>query len=88
MKQTHEYSNNFTEYQKAILFLKKGCNCGCYNKIPQEKFAKLRSDFQSLSKSEQDAFLMAQLISMEGGETTVSSRFSKRARTNYRTFYR
>jgi len=34
MKQTHEYNTNFNEYQKAILFLKEGCDCGCYNKVP------------------------------------------------------
>ena len=32
-------SNNSTEYEN---FLKNGCiNCGCSNKIPKEKFAKM-----------------------------------------------
>ena len=88
MKQTHEYNTNFNEYQKALLFLKEGCDCGCYHKVPQEKFAKIRADFQVLSKTEQDAFLMAQLISMVGGEETTSSRFPKKERTNHRIFYR
>ena len=52
-------NNNFTEYDKAINFLKNGCNCGCSNKIPKEKFAEMQETFQALSKSEQDIFLMA-----------------------------
>ncbi len=59
--------NNFTEYEKAINFLKNGCNCGCSNKIPEEKFAEMREAFQALSKLEQDIFLMAQLKVMDGG---------------------
>jgi hypothetical protein len=89
MNQTHKYNNNFKEeYQKAIQFLEKGCNCGCSAKLPKEKFAKLCSDFQSLSKKEQDAYVMANLISMDEGEETTSSRFPKRERTNQRFFYR
>ena len=89
MKETHKYNNNFKEkeYQKAIAFLEDGCNCGCFSVIPKEKFAKLRVDFQSLSKSEQDAFVMANLISMDEGETTTSSRFPKKHRTNCRVSY-
>ena len=30
--------NNFT---KAINFLQNGCNCGCSNKLPKEKFAEM-----------------------------------------------
>ena len=86
---THKYNSNFKEeYQKALSFLKKGCECGCSKKVPKEKFAKRRADFQSLSKKEQDATLMGQLLIMEEGDITTSSRFPKRARTNQRTFYR
>jgi hypothetical protein len=88
MKETHKYINNFNEYEKAIQFLEKGCKCGCSDKLSKEKFAKRRADFQSLSKSEQDIYVMANLISMEEGETTTSSRFPTRERTNYRIFYR
>ena len=89
MKETHKYINNFKEeYQKAIQFLEKGCKCGCSKKVPKEKFAQRRTNFQSLSKPEQDATLMGQLLIMEGGETTTSSRFPKRERTNHRIFYR
>ena len=88
MKETHRYINNFSEYDKALQFLEKGCKCGCSAVLPKEKFAKLRVDFQSLSKSEQDAFVMANLIFMDEGETTTSSRFPKRTRTNYRVSYR
>jgi len=48
--------NNYTEYKKAMNFLKNGCNCDCSNKIPKEKFAEMRETFQALSKSEQDIF--------------------------------
>ena len=37
--------NDFTEYEKAINFLKNGCNCGCSNKISKEKFAEMREAF-------------------------------------------
>lgn len=87
MKEVHKY-NNFTEYQKALNFLKKGCKCGCSEKLPKEKFAQLREQFQNLSREEQDAFLMAQLINTKEGEMTTSSRFPKRERTNYRVSYR
>jgi len=89
MKQSHKYNTSFKEeYQKAIKFLKKGCDCGCSTTLPKEKFAQLRTQFQSLSKKEQDAFIMGQLLSMDEGETTTSSRFPKKTRTNLRTFYR
>lgn len=87
MKETHKYINNFSEYQKAIQFLEKICSCGCSTTLPKEKFAKLRVDFQSLSKYEQDVYVMANLISMDEGETTTSSRFPKKERTNYRVSY-
>ena len=48
--------NGSNEYQKAIDFLKKGCNCGCSSRTPEEQFAELRESFQALSKSEQDIF--------------------------------
>ena len=53
--------NGSTEYEQAINFLEKGCHCGCSAKILKERFAKLHETFQSLSKPEQDAFLMAQI---------------------------
>jgi len=52
--------NGSNEYEKAIDFLEKGCNCGCSSRIPKEPFAELRESFQALSKTEQDIFLMAQ----------------------------
>jgi hypothetical protein len=52
MKDSSKYINNFKEYEKALQFLERGCECGCSSKLPQEKFAKLRADFQSLSKKE------------------------------------
>ena len=75
------------EYEKAMRFLEIGCNCGCSQKIPREKFAELREAFQALSKSEQDIYLMAQLNAMNGGEITASRRLKKNPRTNKRTFY-
>ena len=57
--------NGSNEYQKAIYFLEKGCNCGCSSRIPKEQFAELRESFQALSKVEQDIFLMAQLKAMD-----------------------
>ena len=88
MKDTRKYNYNFKEYKKAIQFLEKGCSCGCSTKLPKEKLAKLRTQFQNLSKPEQDSFLMAQLLALDEGETTTSSRFPKRERANQRTFYR
>jgi len=79
--------NGSTEYDKAIHFLETGCNCGCSQKIPREKFAELREAFQALSNSEQDIFLMAQLKAMNGGEITASRRLKKKTRTNKRTSY-
>ncbi|CAG8842956.1 18221_t:CDS:2, partial [Racocetra persica] len=52
------------------------CECGCSSQLPKEKFAQRRTDFQSLSKPEQDAYVMANLISMDEGEATTSSRIS------------
>ena len=88
MKDSSKYISNFKEYKKALQFLEKGCKCGCSVKLSKEKFAKRRADFQSLSKPEQDIYVMANLISMEKGEITTSSRFPTRERTNYRIFYR
>jgi len=79
--------NNFTEYEKAINFLKNECNCGCSSKIPKEEFAELRENFQALTKPEQDIFLMAQLKSMDGGVINTSRRLKKKSRVNKRTFY-
>ena len=89
MKKTHEYNDIFKEeYKKAIKFLEKGCKCECSKKVPKEKFAKRRADFQNLPKLGQDTYVMADLNSMDEGDTTTSSRFPKKERTNKRTFYR
>ena len=69
---TNSEYNSSTEYEKAISFLEVGCNCGCSNIIPRERFAELREAFQALSRSEQDIFIMAQLKAMNGGEITAS----------------
>ena len=37
----YNINNNFTKYEKAIKFLDMGCRCGCFAKIPREKFAEL-----------------------------------------------
>ena len=79
--------NNLTEYEKAINFIKTGCNCGCSNKIPKEEFSELRENFQALTKPEQDIFLMAQLRSMDGGAINTSQRLKKKLQVNKRTFY-
>ena len=79
--------NGSNEYEKAIDFLEKGCDCGCSSIIPKEGFAELRESFQALSKSEQDIFLMAQIKAMDGGLTSSSRRFKKKTRSNKRTFY-
>ena len=75
------------EYEKALHFLKVGCGCGCSTKMPKEEFAELREDFQALTKSEQDIFLMAQLRSMDGGATSTSRRLKNKTRVNKRTDY-
>ena len=79
--------NGSNEYQKAIQFLEKGCDCGCSSRIPKEQFAELRESFQALSKTEQDIFLMAQLKAMDGGSISTSRRLKKKTRSNKRTFY-
>src|SRR5918911_2507781 len=84
--ENNKYSGS-AEYQKAIDFLEKGCNCGCSSGIPKEQFAELRESFQALSKSEQDIFLMAQLKAMDGGTVSASRRLKKKNRSNKRTFY-
>ena len=86
MKSNNKY-NGSNEYQKAIDFLEKGCDCGCSAKVPQENFAELRESFQALSKSEQDICLMAQLKAMDGGSISSSRRLKKKTRYNKRTFY-
>src|SRR5581483_12438857 len=78
--------HNFTEYEKAINFLKNSCSCGCSNKIPKEKFAEMREAFQALSKSKQDILLMAQLKVMDGGTINNSRHLKKKTRFNKRTF--
>src|SRR5436190_11421948 len=78
--------NGSTEYEKAMRFLKTGCNCSCSKMIPREKFAELREAFQALSRSEQDIFLMAQLKAMNGGEITASRRLKKKTRTNKKAY--
>ena len=79
--------HNFTEYEKAINFLKNSCNCGCSNKIPKEKFAEMREAFQALSKSKEDIFLMAQLKVMDGRTINNSRHLKKKTRSNKKTFY-
>ena len=44
MKSNNKY-NSSNEYQKAIDFLEKGCDCGCSSRIPKEGFAELRESF-------------------------------------------
>lgn len=89
MKKTHEYNTNFKEeYKKALQFLKKGCKCGCSTKLSQKEYAERKVAFQNLSKKEQDSVLMGQLMAMDEGEETTSSRFPIRERTKLRTFYR
>src|SRR4051812_13852096 len=79
--------NSSNEYEKAIDFLEKGCNCGCSSRIPKEQFVELRESFQALFKSEQDIFLMTQLKAMSGVSTSTSRRLKKKTRSNKRTFY-
>src|SRR3954452_9029687 len=86
MKSNNKY-NGSNEYQKAIDFLEKGCDCGCSSRIPKEEFSELRESFQALSKTEQNIFLMAQLKAMDGGLTSTSRRLKKKTRSNKRTFY-
>ena len=74
--------NGSNEYQKAIDFLEKGCNCGCSSKIPKEGLAELRGSFQALSKTEQDIFLMAQLKAMDGGSISASRCLKKKTRSS------
>jgi hypothetical protein len=84
MIDSSKYINNSNEYNKALAFLKTGCECGCSSKIPHEKFAQLRVQFQSLPKPSQDAFVMGQLLAMNEGDITTSSRFPSKERTFYR----
>ena len=49
-------NGNFTEYEQAIQFLERGCQCGCSAKVPMQGFAELREAFQALFKPEQDIF--------------------------------
>ena len=76
-----------TEYEKAMYFLKNGCNCGYSNKILKKEFAELRENFQALTKPEQDVFLIAQLRSMDGGVINTSQCFKKKLQVNKRTSY-
>src|SRR5437764_8738302 len=76
--------NGSNEYQKAIDFLEKGCDCDCSSRIPKEQFAELRESFQALTKLEQDIFLMAQLKAMDGGSISTSRRLKKKTRSNKR----
>src|SRR5437867_4235250 len=84
MKSNNKY-NGSNEYQKAIDFLEKGCDCSCSSRIPKEQFAELRESFQALSKSEQDIFLMAQIKAMDGGSISTSRRLKKKTRSNRTT---
>ena len=80
--------NQNIEYQNALNFLQTGCDCGCSNQLPHEKFAQFRSDFQNLPKIAQDTSLMTQLTFMSGGTKTTSPRLKNKERTNQRFFYR
>ena len=80
-------SGGSTEYEQAINFLERGCHCGCSAKVPKESFAELREAFQALSKPEQDAFLMAQIKTMDGGSKSTSRHLKKKTRSNKKTFY-
>ena len=86
MKNNNEYDGS-NEYQKAIDFLEKGCDCGCSSRIPKEEFSELRESFQALSKTEQDIFLMAHIKVMDGGSISTSRCLKKKNRSNKRTFY-
>jgi hypothetical protein len=76
-----------TQYEQAMNFLERSCHCGCSAKLPKESFAELREAFQSLSKPEQDAFLMAQIKVMDGGSSSTSRRLKKKTRSNKKTYY-
>ena len=78
-----------TEYEQAIQFLERGCQCECSAKVPMQGFAELREAFQALSKPEQDAFLMAQIKAMDGRSisTSTSRRLKKKIRSHKKTFY-
>jgi len=69
MTDNNKHTNNSSEYNQALTFLKSGCKCGCSSTVDQERFAKLRSQFQNLAKAEQDAFVMSNLITSGGGLT-------------------
>jgi hypothetical protein len=73
------------EYEKTFRFLEVGCGCGSSAKLPKEEFARLREDFQALTKSEQDIFLMCQMRSMDGGVINTSRRLKGKARIKKRT---
>ena len=79
--------NGGSEYEQAMYFLEKGCNCGCSAQVPKESFAELREAFQALSKPEQDSFLMAQIKAMDGGSVSTSRRLKKKIRSNKKTYY-
>ena len=55
MKSNNKY-NGSNEYQKAIDFLEKGCDCGCSSRIPKEEFAELRNHFKLLLKQNKTYF--------------------------------
>lgn len=87
MISSSKYINNSNEYNQALLFLKEGCDCGCSSTVDQERFAKLRSQFQELAKIEQDVFVMSNLITLGGGSITQSPRLKNKERSNQRVFY-
>jgi len=82
-----KYINNFSEYNKALDFLKTGCECSCSSTVHPERFAKLRSEFQDLTKIEQDTFVMSNLIFFDAGSITQSPRLKYRERTNKRILF-
>ena len=47
MKSNNKY-NGSNEYQKAIDFLEKGCDCDCFSRIPKEEFGEYRLGYSSI----------------------------------------
>jgi hypothetical protein len=82
-----KYINSSSEYNQALNFLKTGCECGCSSQLPKDKFAQRRSDFQNLSKLEQDVFVMSNLIFFDVGSTTQSPRLKSSIRINQRILF-
>jgi hypothetical protein len=87
MTDSSKYINNSSEYNNALTFLKTGCDCGCSSTVDQERFAKLRSEFQNLTKIEQDTFVMSNLTVFNAGSTAQSPRLKFKMRTNTKVLF-